>query len=185
MTDITIPPGAIRFTLGEYAAQAINQELRDSYVALSQGAETGGWLFGEQDVPWWRQEGLEITFASGPGPNAMRAVGALNLDTDWLDEFDAVMRHEGYEHIGFWHTHPRGDDQPSEEDEQRISALLYEREHRWGCRTLRALELILTPAKNGGWTIHPWVFHRRKKAGLARPAGVPAPAEPAFLWEAK
>ena len=79
-----------------------------------------------------------------------------------------------------WHTHPGGDDQPSEPDEKRIDGLLARREE-WRSRTQRALELILTPAPGDDWTIHPWVYHRTKERGIALPAGIPGLAEAAVM----
>jgi Prokaryotic homologs of the JAB domain len=169
----------IQVSIGEYARQTIDDELRHSAAELRDGCETGGWLWAEQGAAWWRTEGLTITFASGPGDKAIRAPGALTLDTDSLFAADEVFRREGYELIGQWHTHPGGDDQPSDTDDLRIKALLSFREE-WGCRTPRALELILTPSGTG-WEIHPWVLYRTKKAKPGAPAGRVRPAEPAVI----
>lgn len=126
-----------------------------------------------------------IEAASGPGPNAKREPSALTFDTDALDHWDEVMRRDlGLELVGMWHVQPGGDDQPSETDDYRVRSLLFEREEQ-GAKTARALELILTPAPGGGWTMHPWIVYLTKKPGLARPARVAAPAEPAVMRETR
>jgi Prokaryotic homologs of the JAB domain len=164
----------IHVSIDRLAAEAIEDELRRSAAELRDGCETGGWLWAEAGAAWWRTEGLTIAFASGPGDKAVRALGALTLDTDSLFEADAVFRREGYELVGHWHTHPGGDDQPSETDDERIKALLSFRKE-WACKTPRALEIILTPSGDG-WQIHPWVMYRTV-AGRVRPA------EPVILRE--
>jgi proteasome lid subunit RPN8/RPN11 len=47
------------------------------------------------------------------------------MDTDNLFQVDEALRKHGLECVGQWHTHPSGDDQPSEPDEERIEGLLH------------------------------------------------------------
>jgi Prokaryotic homologs of the JAB domain len=174
----------IQVSIDDLALRAIEDELRRSAAELRDGYETGGWLWGEAGAAWWRTEGLLIEAACGPGRRARRGPGALTFDTDDLFEFDRVMRTEGLEVVGAWHCHPGGDDAPSDTDDKRIEALLSFREE-WGCRTPRALEIILTPTA-AGWQFHPWVMYRTTKPSkLGTPAGRVRPAEPAVMREAE
>jgi proteasome lid subunit RPN8/RPN11 len=184
-------------TVAPLAHKGIESELRKCEALLRQGYETGGWLWAQQGQGWWRTEGLVIDFASGPGDKAERQlfqerdgdrdyhVSELTMDTASLEEVDAVFRREGCEVVGMWHTHPNGDDQPSEHDLKRVDGVLARREE-WGCRTPRALELILTPGQGESWNPHPWIFMRSKEPKMVgrtqlRPAGVVTLAEPAAM----
>jgi hypothetical protein len=187
-------------TLSRSAHEAIESELRKVEVLLRQGYESGGWLWSQQGQGWWRTEGLVVEFASGPGDKPERRlfqereggrgynISELTMDTASLESADEVFRREGYEVCGMWHTHPNGDDQPSEHDEKRIDGMLARREE-WGCRTPRALELILTPGKGDSWAANPWILMRSKEPRMLgrtelRPAGVVTLAEPAAMREA-
>jgi hypothetical protein len=173
----------IQVSIDDLALRAIEDELRRSAAELRDGHETGGWLWGEAGAAWWRTEGLTIAWASGPGARAVRAPGALTFDTDDLFEADAVMRRHGYEVVGAWHCHPAGDDAPSDTDDERVRALLSFREE-WGCRTPRALEIILTPTA-GGWQFNPWILHLTKeRSRYGTPAGRVRPAEAVVIREA-
>jgi hypothetical protein len=72
---------------------------------------------------------------------------------------DRDLRDEGYEFAGHWHLHPSGDDQPSDEDIERVESTLVLYREEQGCRTQRVLEIILIPDGNG-WLPVPWIFHR-------------------------
>ena len=171
---------AIYVKLSTLARQEIRKELDRSRADISQGHETGGWLFAEKDTPWWRTEGITIEYASGPSDKAVRGPGAIDMDTDALfSAADVLLEKHGLEVVGAWHIHPGGDDQPSDTDIERVAALLSFRSE-WGCRTQCGLEMILTP-KRGDWAIHPWVFMRSKTRGIVLPAGSTVLAEPAIM----
>ena len=138
---------AIYVKLSTLARQEIQKELDRSRADISQGHETGGWLFAEKDTPWWRTEGITIEYASGPSDKAVRGPGAIDMDTDALfSAADVLLEKHGLEVVGAWHIHPGGDDQPSDTDIERVAALLSFRSE-WGCRTQCGLEMILTPQK--------------------------------------
>jgi hypothetical protein len=100
-----------------------------------------------------------------------------------MTDLDLLFRREGLELCGGFHSHPGGDDQPSEKDDDRIGSVLNLR-RIWGCQTDRAVELILTQLpepvlayssggrKNGfiPWTITPWVF--REGEGILGSKGI-------------
>ncbi len=180
----------IKASLSPLARKLIQEELRAASAALARNHETGGWLWAAQGLGWWRTEGLEISYASGPGDHPERGIGAIDYDVASLESVDEVMRREGLELAGMWHTHLHPDsDAPSETDMKRIDVLL-ERREEWGARTQRALELILTPAPGGEWTMHLWCFMRSKEPKMAgrtqlRPAGFVTLAEPAVMRETK
>lgn len=144
-------------TLKPFAQEAITDELKRAAPLLAEGRETGGFVWVPKDSYWWN--GISVEVASWAGPKARREVGALTFDTEYMDELDAALSEKlDLELAGHWHCHPSGDDQPSEADDERMRAVLHERTEK-RCQTRRALELILTPEKGGGWRVTPWVFY--------------------------
>jgi integrative and conjugative element protein (TIGR02256 family) len=74
------------------------------------GAElkTGGILLG------YEQEGLIVTRAGGPGPNAVRKPQFFLRDLEHaLRLADEAWQEDGSLWIGDWHTHPHGPIHPS------------------------------------------------------------------------
>jgi proteasome lid subunit RPN8/RPN11 len=110
----------IQVSIDDLARRAIEDELLYSAAELRDGCETGGWLWAKQGAAWWRTEGLLVEAACGPGRKARRLPGALTSDSDHMDEWDRVMRKEGLEVVGAYHTHPGGDDAPSETDDEPV-----------------------------------------------------------------
>lgn len=147
------------------ARGAINAELERAAPLIAAGQETGGFLFTPQGATWW--SGISVEEATGPGPKAVHGVGALDTDSDFLDAIDQRFRREDFqlEFAGHWHLHPSGDDQPSDEDIERVDATLELFRKEQGCRTQRVLEIILVPEGNG-WRPVPWVFYRGESKAL-------------------
>lgn len=169
-------------TLQPFAQEAIRDELKRAAPLLAEGKETGGYLFTPRDSYWW--DGFSVEVASWAGPKARREVGALDFDTEYLDELDAALSDKlDLELAGMWHCHPSDDDQPSEPDDERMRAVLHERAEK-RCHTRRALELILTPESGGSWRVNPWVFYITQIDMPACLAGR-ARREPAIMKEAK
>jgi hypothetical protein len=150
----------IEVRLADTAREKIGEELRRSERDLKTkpGFETGGWLWGRQDCPWWG--GLEILEASGPGPDAIHGYDSLTLGRGYLHDLDELFRRDGLELVGNWHVHGSGDDQPSSVDMDCIAEILALRKD-WDCRTQRALMLIFNPPYLRGdpWKATPWAFH--------------------------
>jgi hypothetical protein len=157
--------------LSENALAAIEQEWFDTACDyFDQGVvEFGGWLWCRQDADW-EADGVEIIEACGAGPGAEKSYNSMVLPTGHMLDLDLLFRSEGLQLCGGFHSHPSGTDQPSEKDFDRIGAVINLR-RIWGCHMEKALELILTPRPESGfslgsskkrfrpWQITPWVFY--------------------------
>lgn len=152
-----------RVRLSPKVEEAIEEEIfQTACDSPDDVGETGGWLWSPAGVGWWGLDGIDVQEASGPGLDATKAYGALTLSTDYLIDLDALFRADGLELCGGWHLHPSANDMPnSDEDLQRIAYVLNLR-RVWGCRTQRALEIVITRHPEGGWrwVATPWVFYK-------------------------
>jgi hypothetical protein len=149
----------IEVRIGHSAQAFIDAEIERARREIERGIETGGWLWSRQGVGWWG--GLEVVEASGPGPDDIRGWHEMTLQRGYMHDLDELYRRDGLELCGGWHVQPSGDTTPSSVDEDRIATVLALRAD-WGCRSVRALELVYAPNyPNGGrgFDVEPWVFY--------------------------
>jgi hypothetical protein len=113
---VEVRPASPRFwvRINPEARYAIEQELLRCRYLLADSRETGGLLFG-----WVEGEAIEVTSATGPGPNFEPQVNEVDLNYDTVLGDDEA-RIVGDLVIGSWHAHPkrgllRGAD-PTQED---------------------------------------------------------------------
>lgn len=87
--------------------------------------ETGGALFGHENA-------LVVTFASGPGPNAVHEPGYFLRDLEHTRlAADRAHKLDRSQWIGEWHTHPNGPPEPSPLDLNTYIAHLVDSELRF------------------------------------------------------
>jgi integrative and conjugative element protein (TIGR02256 family) len=76
------------------------------------GKETGGILIGMDDG-----DTVDIRYAAGPGPSAIRRFDLISRDTVFSQQFvNREWRRDGSDWIGEWHTHTVGRPVPSKLD---------------------------------------------------------------------
>ena len=106
--------------------------------------------------------GLEITFASGPGPRAVRRKHYFLRDKEFLQQVldREVARADGaVEYVGEWHVHPALDAPPSFTDRRSLWRIARQQnyptdapvliivESANGERRFRAYEFVVKPKK--------------------------------------
>lgn len=126
------------------AALAMMQQL----VAAEPAVETGGVLAGFTD----RDGNLEVRFASGPGPKAVRTPRRFEKDEAFCQAFlDDLARENGAVYLGEWHSHPSANNKPSGTDLKSLSEIAVQKEYL----TERPLMVILSDTGVPSFTIHP------------------------------
>jgi integrative and conjugative element protein (TIGR02256 family) len=114
------------------------------------GIETGGVLAGYKD----EQGSLNVTHASGPGPNATRSPVQFAKDIpftqQFLDTLFAGSRGKT-KYIGEWHSHPSRDNRPSSSDIKSLTEISYQKDYL----TDMPVMIILSTKGDPSATIHP------------------------------
>jgi integrative and conjugative element protein (TIGR02256 family) len=128
-----------------------------AHVRAAPKTETGGILIGRE-----LGDALEITFASGPGPRAVRRKHYFLRDKVFLQRVldREVARSNGaVEYVGEWHVHPALDAPPSFIDRRSLRRIARRRnyptdrpvllivEKARGEQRLRAYEFVVKPKK--------------------------------------
>ena len=144
---------AERVVIGPSVRSAIT-----AHVRAAPRTETGGILVGRN-----LGDALEITFASGPGPKAVRRKHFFLRDKAFLQGVldREVARSDGaVEYVGEWHVHPALDAPPRFVDRRSLrriarrptyptdSPVLVIVETARGEQRLRAYEFVVKPKKN-------------------------------------
>lgn len=129
-----------------------------AHVRAAPRTETGGILVGRN-----LGDALEITFASGPGPKAVRRKHFFLRDKAFLQGVldREVARSDGaVEYVGEWHVHPALDAPPSFVDRRSLRRIarrpnyptdrpvLVIVEKARGEQRLRAYEFVVKPKKS-------------------------------------
>jgi integrative and conjugative element protein (TIGR02256 family) len=124
--------------------------------ASADGRETGGILLGHGPSP----DGLiSVTHVGDPGPAAERRADFFLRDLHHSRRLAAsAWLADGSDWIGEWHTHPAGGPQPSTRDLHTYTRILA------GTPAFHVfLSLIVTPARDGGWSepqVNQWLISR-------------------------
>jgi integrative and conjugative element protein (TIGR02256 family) len=129
-----------------------------AHVRAAPKTETGGILIGHP-----ASDGtLDITFASGPGPRAVRRRHYFLRDTAFLQgvlDREVARAHGAVEYVGEWHVHPALDAPPSFVDRRSLwriarrpnyptnRPVLLIVESAKGERRLRTYEFVVKPKK--------------------------------------
>lgn len=110
--------------------------------------ETGGVLAG-----YVMPDGnLDIRYASGPGPNAVRTPTRFEKDIVFCQAFlDEKLKESGAVYLGEWHNHPSLDTRPSGTDLKSLNAIAVEKEYL----TENPVMIILSSAGVPSCTVHP------------------------------
>jgi integrative and conjugative element protein (TIGR02256 family) len=144
-TDVDRTPAQLRLRAGAATAtirldgawQRIREESRDS----RDGRETAGWLFASR-----YGSPLEIVAATGPGERAVREQNRCVIDREWSNAFarELAANDSDLIHVGQWHVHPSGTEEPSEADLRSWQVGYETLEERAGFRSVWSA-VIVTP----------------------------------------
>lgn len=114
--------------------------------------ETGGSLFGYEDINQVKGPILTIDNICGPGPNASHEVSSFEPDYDFCNaEIDRIFTECSRMYFGDWHTHPGGNGFLSDLDQMAIMRIFGGITPKYE----RIYSLILWNQGNG-W--EPWVW---------------------------
>jgi hypothetical protein len=96
---------------------------------------------------------VEIVHATGPAANSRHGETSVDIGraADVEAEFGEFTRRAGLKHCGSWHSHPRGDGQPSRTDLNVWARRL--KETGWS----RYINVIATPGDGYGPKLHGWL----------------------------
>ena len=112
--------------------------------------ETGGVLLGKLND----DKKVEIKFASGPGPNAVRTETEFIKDIKFSQTFiDEHYKNHGTNaaYIGEWHYHPSNDNRPSHTDIKSLSNIA----NGMGYLTEHPIMVILSNSGEASCSVHP------------------------------
>jgi len=128
--------------------QAIEIEKMQSLVKENPEIETGGVLAG-----YVMENGnIDIRYASGPGPNAVRTPTRFEKDIAFCQAFlDEKLKETGAVYLGEWHSHPSTDTRPSGTDLKSLNEIAVERNYL----TDHPVMIILSSEGKPSCTIHP------------------------------
>lgn len=111
--------------------------------------ETGGVLLGS-----FADKKLEISFASGPGPNAIKEEAWFEKDIKYCQNFlDQNFKTSGNKalYLGEWHYHPSKDNSPSNTDISSLSKISFQNDYL----TDKPVMIILNNQGHPRTTVHP------------------------------